>query len=72
LYANSPSDNAKIKFRFIEAGKFGVRPGISIRAKDDWYELDDRPYKIVEGNYDIATSTIHIDYCGLNAPVAPS
>jgi hypothetical protein len=72
LYAFSQKDRNVISFQYREAGRFGFRKGAERRASEDWYNLDDRPYRVVFGSFDQRNSTIKVAYCGLNAPLPPS
>jgi hypothetical protein len=72
LYAYRDKDERIIGFLYREAGRFGFVPGVTVRNAEDWDAIDDRPYKRVDGSYDIATSRLSVEYCGLNAPDDPA
>ena len=59
-------DPAKIRFRLIEAGKLGIRPARHIVASSRFPTIDDRPFRVVYGTYDVASSRITIEFCGQN------
>lgn len=69
-YSFSRKDHNIIDFVYKEAGKYEFRSRREILEVASGFQIDDRPYRTVYGSYDIKKSSLMIDYCGLNAPVA--
>ncbi len=55
-----------VDFHFEEAGKFGVQRGRHITEPNSWVNIDDRPIKMVWGDYDVKEDRIRIAFCGNN------
>jgi hypothetical protein len=58
-------DTAVIDFQLREAGKFGFRSGREFVDTIE-PEIDDRPYKIAFGNYDLLRDKLTVETCGPN------
>ncbi len=56
----------EIEFTYREAGKYSFKAGRRVMRVADWYNLDDRPYRMVTGRLDRTTRRLTIDYCGPN------
>ena len=59
-------DTGIVDFHLEEAGTPGVRPGRHITEPDSWVNIDDRPIKMVSGDYDVEEDRIRIAFCGDN------
>jgi hypothetical protein len=59
---------AWIYFSYQEAGIYGLRPGRVIIRLDNTYRVDDRPYDVASGRYEVTTHRLILDYCGPNLP----
>lgn len=72
LYAfakkSSSSPARDIEFRYREAGKYGFTAGIKVAASPNWFNLDDRSYRLTAGRFDPVTGRLSVDYCGQNIP----
>lgn len=55
-----------IAFHLEEAGPLGVRPGRQVTEPDSWVNLDDRPIRMVEGDFDVSDGQLRIGFCGDN------
>ena len=61
-------DDRVIAFNFRQAGVFGFRPRRIVESQSPdsiTFDLDHRQYRIVAGNFEIATGRLTID-CGWN------
>ena len=59
-------DESVINFAYREAGRFGFVSGRRITSPDEWVNLDDRPYLIMNGYFVIGTNRLVIRACGPN------
>jgi hypothetical protein len=59
-------DTGIVDFHLEEAGTPGVKPGRHITAPDSWVNLDDRPIKMAEGDYDLKEDRMRVGFCGNN------
>jgi hypothetical protein len=55
-----------IAFHLEEAGPSGARLGRQVTEPESWVNLDDRPIRMVEGDFDVSDSQLRIGYCGNN------
>lgn len=62
-------DAGIVDFHLEEAGKMGIKPGVHITVPDSWVNLDDRPIKMAEGDFDIAENRIRFGSCGENVGI---
>jgi hypothetical protein len=60
-----------IDFHLNEAGGFGVRPGRHITEPNSWVNVDDRPIRMVSGDYQVSTGKLSIGFCGNNVGPSP-
>jgi hypothetical protein len=61
-----------VDFHLEEAGTFGIQPGRHITAPNSWVAIDDRPIRVVSGDYDLGENRLRIAFCGENAGPAKS
>lgn len=59
-------DTGIVDFYLEEAGSPDVKTGRHITAPDSWMTADDRPIKMVSGDYDAKENRIRIAFCGNN------
>ena len=59
-------DRGIVDFHLEEAGTPPVRAGRHITEPDSWVNIDDRPIKMVSGDYDVKDNRIRIAFCGNN------
>lgn len=60
-------DTAIVDFHLEGAGgPLGIKPGKRVTAPDAWVRVDDRPIRIVDGDYDLREHRIHVAFCGNN------
>jgi len=59
-------DTGIVDFQLKDAGRFGVKPGVQITYPDAWLNIDDGPYRVVSGDYDVREDRIRIAFCGNN------
>ena len=59
-------DPNKVAFLYREAGVHSFKPHRSIVRPREFYSIDDRPYRLVYGSYDIAADRLTIESCGNN------
>lgn len=59
-------DTGIIDFHLEEAGTTDVKSGRHITEPDSWVNIDDRPIKMVSGDYDVKEKRIRIGFCGNN------
>lgn len=59
-------DTRIVDFQLEEAGTADVKVGRHITEPDSWVNIDDRPIKIVSGDYDLKDNRIRIAFCGNN------
>ncbi len=59
-------------FTFHQAGAYQFRAGRSIQEPREDDSLDDRPYLVASGTYDVAADRLAVEMCGPNTNVAAS
>jgi hypothetical protein len=59
-------DTGIVDFHLEEAGAFAVKAGRHVTEPDSWVNIDDRPIKMVSGDYDVKENRIRIAFCGNN------
>jgi hypothetical protein len=59
-------DEHRIAFQFREAGFNGFRSERRTTAPEVWVQIDDRPYNLVSGYFDLRSGELSIDFCGAN------
>lgn len=59
-------DTGIVDFHLEQAGSYGVRPGRHITEPDSWVNLDDRPIRMADGDYDIRERRLTVASCGNN------
>jgi hypothetical protein len=59
-------DDHIIMFHLEEAGTPGVRPGRRVMEPNSWVNLDDRPIRTVDGDFDVSDGRLRIGFCGNN------
>lgn len=67
-------DFSVIEIRYFQAGFEGYRSGRILYDGTPRFDIDDREYDLVVGEYDISSRTAHIDACGpsmSNDPLKP-
>jgi hypothetical protein len=65
-------DTGIVDFHLEEAGRFGVKAGKNITQPDAWVNIDDRPMKMADGDYDVRENRIRFAFCGNNVgPAVP-
>lgn len=60
-------DPNRLTFSLRQAGVHGFKPGRSIVPPSKFYSIDDRPYPLVHGQYDIAADKLTLKSCGDNS-----
>ncbi len=60
-------DAGIVDFHLEEAGRLGVKAGRKIEQPDAWVNIDDRPIKMADGDYDVRDNRIRFAFCGINA-----
>lgn len=59
-------DDHIIMFHLEEAGTSDVRPGRRVTEPNSWVNLDDRPIRMVDGDFDVSDGRLRIGFCGDN------
>jgi hypothetical protein len=59
-------DSGIVDFHLEQVGSYGVQQGRKITEPDSWVNLDDRPIRMVNGDYDIREQRLRIEFCGNN------
>jgi hypothetical protein len=59
-------DTAIVDFQLEETGTIGVKAGRHVTEPDSWVNIDDRPIRMVSGDYDVKENRIRIAFCGKN------
>ena len=55
-----------IAFHLEEAGSSGVRPGRQVTEPYSWVNLDDRPIRMADGDFDVSDGQLRVGSCGDN------
>jgi hypothetical protein len=59
-------DTGIVDFHLEEAGTAEVKVGRHITEPDSWVNIDDRPIKMVSGDYDVKEDRVRVGFCGKN------
>jgi hypothetical protein len=59
-------DTGIVDFHLEEAGTAEAKVGRHITEPDSWVTIDDRPIKMVSGDYDVKDNRVRIAFCGNN------
>jgi hypothetical protein len=59
-------DKAIVDFHLEEVGTPDVKPGRHITEPSSWVNIDDRPIRMIEGDYDVKEDRIRIAFCTNN------
>lgn len=59
-------DTGIVDFQLEQVGPFGIKAAVQITYPDAWVNIDDRPIRVVSGDYDVRENRVRIAFCGNN------